>query len=474
MTMKFFLVVLFTVHLLGAQSTSELLQKGIYLQETVGDLDGAIKLFKQIAQTAQESRANAAQAQFRLGVCLEKKGQQAEAARVLQRVVTDFPEQISLVTRAKALLPSGPKLLPAPWIDGEIMDLTASVGNSSQPSGAVIMRFAVQSDKAHPGNWRFDNRIYNVATMFVLQVETDKETLRPVAALSRGYHPFFGESLTTYQDGEVRTEVKGKDPRTLKLDGPVFDSNEIVGIIRRLPLATGYKTSVPVFTVGGGTEAAPMNVSVTAEEDVKTPAGDFRAYRVEVNQSMTYWIANDPSRYLVKFEQGSIMTGFLSAVRRSDRSSVYRDDKLGISLNLPPGWTAEGAASLDATKRLVQLVDSQSQAIVTLSIEPRTLTTPPTLAGMRTEAERNYKQPQFPKQTLLPESWQTRQVGGHPALSWIADATDTFTNKMPIVLYTTWIRSDSSKAVFTAQVDPADFEALRQRLDHIVDTFTLR
>ena len=474
MVMKFVSIVLLTVNLVGAQSASELLQKGIYLQETVGDLDGAIKIYKQIAQTAQESRANAAQAQFRLGVCLEKKGLQAEAARVLLKVVTDYPEQTSLVTRAKALLPSGPKLLPAPWIDGEILDLSASMGESSLPSAAVKMRFAVRSDKSHPGNWRFENRIYNVASMFVLQVETDKSTLRPVMALSRGYHPFFGESQTTYQDGEVRTEVKGKDPKTLKLDGPVFDSNEILGILRRLPLTAGYKTSFPVFTAGVGVEAAPMQVSVTAEEDVKAPVGDFRAYRVEVNQGMIYWISTDPSRYLVKFEQGSMMTALLSSVSRSDRPSVYRNEKLGTSLNLSPGWTAEDAVSLDANKQVVQLLDSESQAIVTLSIEPRKLTTPPTLAGMRTEAERNYKQPQFPKQTLRPDTWQTRQVGGHPALGWIADATDAFTYKTPVVLYTTWVRSDSSKAVFSAQVDPADFEAFRQRLDQIIDTFTLR
>ena len=31
-----------------AQSFLELLQKGIYLQETVGDLDGAIRLYRQI------------------------------------------------------------------------------------------------------------------------------------------------------------------------------------------------------------------------------------------------------------------------------------------------------------------------------------------------------------------------------------------------------------------------------------------
>jgi tetratricopeptide (TPR) repeat protein len=480
MVMKLFLVALLTAVLSRAQSTSELLQKGIYLQETMGDLDGAIRIYKQIAQTSHDSRANAAQAEFRLGVCLEKKGQPAEAARVLQKVVADYPEQTDLVARAKSLLPSGLKsssappslmaLLPAPWTDGEILDLSATVGNAS--SGAVRMRFAVRSSKAHPGNWLIENRLYNVASMFTIQVETDHDALRPVLAISRGYHPVMGDSQTIYQDGEVRAEVKGKETKTLKLDAPVYDSNEVVAVLRRLPLAMGYKTSLPVFTAAG-MDTSQMRVAVTAEEDVKTPAGDFHAFKVELNQSQTYWISTDPSRYLVKLEQGSMMTALLSAIGRSDQSSVYRNEKLGISLNLPAGWTAEDAASFEPTKQAVQLLDSDSQALVTLSIEPRKLTTPPTLAGMRIEAERSSKSPQFPDQKLRPDTWQQRQVGGHPALSWIADTSDML-SKTPMVLYTTWVRSDSLKAVFSAKVDPADFESLQQRLDEIVNTFTLR
>lgn len=470
MAMKFLLSAALAVAFLQAQSKPELLQRGIYLQETMGDLDGAIKIYQQIAQTAQESRSIAAQAQFRLGVCLEKKGQHAEAARVLQKVVADYPDMTDLVARAKAMLPSGLKLLAAPWIDGEVLDFSGTVGNNSQPSNTVKSRYSVRSSKTHPGNWVFENRLYNVASMFTMQVETDQDTLRPVRSSSLGYHPVLGQTQTIYQDREARTEVKGKEPKTVTLEGQVFDYNEVVPVLRRLPLAVGYKVSLP-FVMGSVLEQ--MRVVVTAEDDVKTPAGDFRAYRVEVNQSETYWISSDPSHYLVKLEEGAMMTAVLSAIGRSDQSSVYRNDKLGIALNLPAGWTAEEAASLEPKKQMVQLVDADSQAIVTLSIEPRKLTTPPTLAGMRIEAERNYKQPQFPKQDLRPDTWQTRQVGGHPALSWVADSVGMFGN-IPLVLYTTWVRSDSQKVVFTAQVDPADFESFRQRFDQLVDTFTLR
>jgi hypothetical protein len=470
--MNILLSAVLTVALVEAQSNSELLQRGIYLQETMGDLDGAIKIYKQIAQTAQESRGLAAQAQFRLGLCLDKKGQPAEAARVLQKLITDYPEQTDLVARAKALLPSGPKLLPAPWIDGEILDLAANMGNSSLPAGAVKMRFAVESSKAHPGNWLFENRIYNSASMFTIQVEADRETLRPARMVTLGYHPVLGDSQTTYQGDEVRAEVKGKEPKTFKMEGPVFDSNEIVAVLRRLPLAAGYKTSLQIFAAG--TEAAPMRIAVTAEEEVKTPAGVFHAYKVEVNQGQTYWISTDPSRYLVKLEEGTMMTAFLFAIGRSDQPSGYRNEKLGIFLNLPAGWTAEDNAGFDPKKETVQLLDSGSQALVTVTVEPRKLTTPPTAAGMRTEAERNFKQPQFPAQTLRPDTWQTRQVDGHPALSWIADSSNMFVGSTPVVLYTTWVRSDSQKAVISAMVDPKEFEAFRQRFDRIIDTFTLR
>jgi hypothetical protein len=44
----------------AAQSASQLLEKGIYAEETVGDLDGAIKIYKQIVAEAKANREFAA------------------------------------------------------------------------------------------------------------------------------------------------------------------------------------------------------------------------------------------------------------------------------------------------------------------------------------------------------------------------------------------------------------------------------
>lgn len=63
----------------SAESASVLLQKGIFAEETEGNLDAAIKIYEQIAAEAAANRAVAAQALYRLAVCCQKKGSKAEA-----------------------------------------------------------------------------------------------------------------------------------------------------------------------------------------------------------------------------------------------------------------------------------------------------------------------------------------------------------------------------------------------------------
>ncbi len=87
-----------------AATTSELLQKGIYLQETIGDLDGAMKVYRQIALMARESRANAAQAEYRLGVCLHKRGRREEAIDTFHKLIREYPEQATVVAQARDFL----------------------------------------------------------------------------------------------------------------------------------------------------------------------------------------------------------------------------------------------------------------------------------------------------------------------------------------------------------------------------------
>src|ERR1700722_2381875 len=72
----------------GAQTPSALLQKGIYTQDTVGDVDAALAVFRQVLKTPARRRY-AAEAQARIVQCLLQKGDSASAAHEFDRLARD-------------------------------------------------------------------------------------------------------------------------------------------------------------------------------------------------------------------------------------------------------------------------------------------------------------------------------------------------------------------------------------------------
>src|ERR1700754_3119494 len=87
----------------AAQTTAALLQKGIYTQETVGDLDGAIQIYRQVIAAPSSSRRDAAHAQSRIVQSLLKKGDGPGAAResdVLANRYADFKDLVSTLSAA--------------------------------------------------------------------------------------------------------------------------------------------------------------------------------------------------------------------------------------------------------------------------------------------------------------------------------------------------------------------------------------
>jgi hypothetical protein len=82
------------------QSVTVLMQRAIYLEETAGDLDGAIQIYRQILSAGADARAYEAEAQYHLGASLLKKGNKAQAARAFQELMRKFPEDTRLVQQA--------------------------------------------------------------------------------------------------------------------------------------------------------------------------------------------------------------------------------------------------------------------------------------------------------------------------------------------------------------------------------------
>ncbi len=109
-----------------AQTAADLLQRGIFTQETTGDIDGAIKLYRQVVESASGNPSNnlyAAQAQYRLVVCMLLKGDPTGATREFQQLEKNYPSQQDLVALARTMMPGSSAVLPVPWPESELSQL---------------------------------------------------------------------------------------------------------------------------------------------------------------------------------------------------------------------------------------------------------------------------------------------------------------------------------------------------------------
>ncbi|MCJ7606436.1 MAG: tetratricopeptide repeat protein, partial [Thermoplasmata archaeon] len=86
-----------------AKSGYDLFQKGLVQERTEGNLDEAIRLYKQIVEDFKDDRALVAKALVQMGGCYEKLGT-AEARTAYERVVRDFADQSEIVAQARVRL----------------------------------------------------------------------------------------------------------------------------------------------------------------------------------------------------------------------------------------------------------------------------------------------------------------------------------------------------------------------------------
>src|ERR1022692_4852788 len=74
------------------------MQKGIYTQETAGDLDGAIAIYRQIVSSGNSPRDLAAQAQYRLAQTLLQKGDLPNAAQEFEKLARNYADYGKLIS----------------------------------------------------------------------------------------------------------------------------------------------------------------------------------------------------------------------------------------------------------------------------------------------------------------------------------------------------------------------------------------
>jgi len=91
------------------ETAGQIFEKGLYLEESQGDLKGAISLYESIVKDDKAERAIAAKAQLHIGLCSEKLGMQ-NAQKEYQAVIDGYPEFENEVDIAKDRLSQLAKL----------------------------------------------------------------------------------------------------------------------------------------------------------------------------------------------------------------------------------------------------------------------------------------------------------------------------------------------------------------------------
>ena len=452
-----------------ADSPSETLEKAIYSEETKGDIDGAMALYQQVIEQGKSSQALAAQAQYRLGVCQYKKRSYSAATASFEAVIKDYPDQKELVAMAREYLARNNDLLPAPWADGEEERWDIKLAGGLKLGFGVLTADAAESHGQKI--WRFGLLMSATGSGQASHVEVDASTMKPIHSVWK--HSLLGEANTVYASDHADVKMTGKeDVGKILLDGPVYDNEEGYQLFRRLPLAQGYKSTIPVFSsLGSG--SIRLNVEVTGTETVTVPAGTFPCYRLDLHIGQVFWISTNALREIVKIEGGGV-TIELTGVRRRDPSDpVNYVDPDGFSLTTPPGW-AIGPLVHEKTNVALLLLDPALTGNCSLAwssleiIEPKSATNS---VRALLEKETAEAATQYKNLHVRADSWQDRIVAGQPAMSVIADYMD---GDKPKISYGVTTIMAGHGGAFRFLVPAADFEAFRPTLDAIVNSFKLK
>lgn len=97
LTLAVALILMVSIPRAQAAAAAELLEQGIFTEETSGDLKSAIQIYQRIVEDPGADRGLAAQAQLRLGLCQLKLGNKPLAISALDRLTQQFPDKDKLV-----------------------------------------------------------------------------------------------------------------------------------------------------------------------------------------------------------------------------------------------------------------------------------------------------------------------------------------------------------------------------------------
>jgi hypothetical protein len=460
---------------LSAQDPSVLLEKAIYTEETLGNLNEAIGIYQQIAAAAETNRATAALALYRLGMCYQKGGRMEDAQAAFTKLSKSYPEQKELISKIPRSASKGLEFRPAPWINGEVLRMAIKVRSGSQ---AGTQFYSVESvQESGKTAWRLRSVDGNISVSQFISLTMDAETLAPTSSIQKtGSYGEFRAIYTPKQVEFVTTRRGSVAKKQFPLDRAVYDYAQLAHLLRCLPLKEGFQAEVLV----ANPEKASVwdaNITVVDRERVTVPAGIFDCYKTTVtmvNQEITFWISTDAHSYVVKEDhQGTLTKELISAsIVEKGKPIHYEDSKSGISLDAPFGWLI-GSNSL-GRENYISFIGPEAESDGSLLfIDQKPEEMAKTSLDEDVDKDIAREQRQYKEFAVRPESRVTTTVSGFNAIRFIVDFKQLMSEK-DTIRYHFYFMSPSRWYEIRFETDKEYFERLRPAFDSIISSLRVQ
>jgi tetratricopeptide (TPR) repeat protein len=437
----------------SAQSAADLLQQGIHAQETVGNLDGAIAIFRQVVASPSTNKLLAAQAQYQLVLCLLQKGDRTGAAKEIQALEKNFPDQPDLLNKARQAMGPAEALLRAPWGEREITQL--NIKRDGTLTGETLF-YSVEPDldgfgnKLNPQADILTWELNTVNTRRSVTVMVDRDTMRPIAVERNS------NRLNPYLESN---DALG-DPAAAPLTGPATDIQESVFLMRRLPLAVGYKTTLTSLPFAiGQSEPRKLDLAVTGIEAVQTAKGKYNCYKVVIGTlGQTFWFNVDAPRALMKFQSGDVV---------AEEAGMWLAEDLAQSVLAPfkaAGWQTNNSSRNWGNYASGSVCFSVSDPCFSLAMTKIYTMAAEIPQSLQHALQRALNNSSGAGQALSVRSDGVRAllIGGQQALSCIADHGNT-------MRYIVLIQTENTLVQFSADISAVS----RWKLDQILSAAKL-
>ena len=387
----------------------------------------------------------------------------------------DWMVRVHLAREAPATQPAAGdlKLIPPPWKDGEATHVVVQA-----PGGAEMGKVVYSVCSASRGEkkvWRMESSMVVTTNNMRHHTRVDADAKSFAPLFGRTNNSLMGDFSAAYSPGKAERAMGGRPQPPVTVDEPVFDNEQVLFLIRRLPLATGYRASIPIFPVLTGATGVVVPIEVTGTEKVTVPAGTFDCYKLSLSLyagpaktvEHTLWISADAKRYLVKYDARSgLMLLEKVETRKATAASKFFHRKLGVILRLPAGWYAYRRPASGDERTKVDLFgpDPGIWGMFVAAAKGEGDTSARRFAGKDAQRIKGF----LKEYAVRPQSWEELKVSGLPAARYVADYKEEGKDK---VEYRTYLLGKSAVYWFVFRTDRAALDAQKKFFDSFVAGF---